>query len=139
MNKFKRSLRNTAACTLTALTLLGNVPSATAAAQWHTSTLRAIYPMADGQFVLVFSTDAPNSIVVHGDVRWEVDFTGKVSVSSGEGEWHKDSSAGVTSQKWIQINALFVKGTDAADAGFEVFPPNAADSHSKPKKFRKKP
>lgn len=33
--------------------------SAYAVPNWHTSTLHAVYPMADGSFVLRFTTNAP--------------------------------------------------------------------------------
>jgi hypothetical protein len=33
---------------------------APAAESWHTSTLKMVYPLADGGFVLIFDTDAPS-------------------------------------------------------------------------------
>jgi hypothetical protein len=49
--------RRLTAATLPFVALLFSLPGQ-AADVWHTGTLRAIYPMADGSFALAFTTDA---------------------------------------------------------------------------------
>jgi hypothetical protein len=39
--------------------LLAVSAMATAAEQWHTSTIKYVYPQSTGQFVVIFDTDAP--------------------------------------------------------------------------------
>lgn len=40
--------------------LLALIPfSAAAQSVWHTSTIRTVYPLAEGGFVLIFTTDSP--------------------------------------------------------------------------------
>jgi hypothetical protein len=50
-------LRSMAAFVLCALLVS---QSAWSAETWHVSTLKMVYPQADGVFVLIFDTDAPN-------------------------------------------------------------------------------
>jgi hypothetical protein len=90
--------------------------------------------------VASFSKQSPNCIVVHGDAVWRVDYTGDVSISSGTGEWSKDTAQVIRVQKWQPIvSSSGVQGTDAGNALMEVFPPLASEITSNPKKVIPKP
>lgn len=90
--------------------------------------------------VASFSADSVNSIVVHADAIWHVDYTGDVSISSGIGKWSSDGAEVKTDQEWKAIrDSLGNQGTTAFNALFEIFPPLAAKELAKEKKFIDKP
>lgn len=76
--------------------------------------------------VASFSTDAAPEIVVHADLRWLVDYTGDVSVSSGIGRWTAAGADVKVVQNWTPIRSSSgVDGTDAMNALLEVSKPLA--------------
>jgi len=75
-----------------------------------------------------FSLDAKNVVVVHAQVLWKADFTGKVIyVPAGGGPaavgHYNPTTATITTDKKYELVSPATGGQDAKDAGFELFEP----------------